>query len=313
MLLANASHLTEFAGGYTGTCGETALAVALGCALGQPATDAAMLAITSQMRAAGQAASNGASTIAALHDEAVRQGAVIAAYAPYAEPFDFGWQAYLATYAGQVPIVLEFANAQALTDVVTGARDEAGVHYHFICVVGVAASGEYLCADGDNWQVTTRYQTYTTATLAAAVPCAVLALAVPPAAKETNMALPTGWTDDGTTLTAPNGVVLTEGFRVCYLAHPEFAAVAGEPLGAPYHVTAAGMDAAHGPGDELLFQCGGLVWIPATNTMSILWVGAMVRALRQELALASAPTATTPDPATVRAQALVAALKTALQ
>ncbi len=128
------------------------------------------------------------------------------------------------------------------------------------------------------------------------------------------MNFPANWHDDGTTLTSPNGVGITEGFRAFLLGNAEFLAIAGNPLGPPQHVDAVGMDPAHGPGDELLFQCGALAWIPQDQAIVILWIGAMVAALREQLAAALARVAVleaappTPAPLTPAQDADLAAM-----
>jgi hypothetical protein len=174
VLLPNAVHFKEFYGGYTGTCGETALTAALICAERLPDNhDQAvqmMLAITAQMKALGWASANGASTLYDLAREASqKRGGSIALEWDYAEPFPHDWHAEFLSNAAKKPIVVELANAQALPG------DERGVHYHFVTVVGRCSAG-YVVMDGDNWQIEQDFVVYSYADFAAAVPCAVLVL-----------------------------------------------------------------------------------------------------------------------------------------
>lgn len=215
ILLPNAVHFKEFYGGYTGTCGETALTAALICAERIPddhnAAVALMLAITSEMRQVGWASANGASTLWSLAREAAsKRGAQIAVEWDYAEPFPHNWHQELLADAGHKPIVLQFANAQALPG------DERGVHYHFIAVLGRCPAG-YICMDGDNWQIEQNFVIYSATDLTNAVPCGLLTLEE----KGLPVGLPSGWTDDGTALHNPkNAFVVTLGFRDYILSHP---------------------------------------------------------------------------------------------
>ena len=187
-LLADTVHFKEFYGGYTGTCGETALTAALICAerLGQGAEthDAAvalMLSVTSEMRAAGWADANGASTLWSLAQEAAKKrGAQIALEWDYAEPFPHDWHSVLLANAGIKPIVLQVGMAMNLVGQDGTGHAEAGVHYHFICVVGKCADG-YIVMDGDNYLIEQELAIYSYATLQAADICGLLMLDVVPA------------------------------------------------------------------------------------------------------------------------------------
>ena len=172
VILPHAVHISEFFDGFTGTCTQTALAVCLGIANGVDASQESMLDITTVMIGKKLCAANGAATVAAVAQEARSRG-----YSIDTE-WDFGamgdWHEKLKTNAGIRPILLQVANGQALMDADTGARDEGGLHYHAIAVVGYQDGSGYICADGDNPQVTDRFQVYNYATLASAQPCGLL-------------------------------------------------------------------------------------------------------------------------------------------
>ena len=184
-LLADTVHFKEFYGGYNGTCGETALTAALICAerLGNGAEthDAAvalMLSVTAEMRAAGWADANGASTLWSLaQDAAKKRGAQIALEWDYAEPFPHDWHSILLANAGIKPIVLQVGAAHNLVGQDGTGNDEAGVDYHFICIVGKCADG-YIAMDGDNWQIENELAIYSYATLGTADICGLLMLDV---------------------------------------------------------------------------------------------------------------------------------------
>lgn len=165
---------TEFHG-YNGDCGECALSVALASALGSPTDTAGGIALMNQevkdLQALGLANSTGATTVAALQTEALRYKASINTYWGYAQPFPHDWHTFLLDHAGIIPIVLQIAAAHNLPG------DEAGVNYHFICVLGLDTGG-YWVADGDNWAASQKLVLYSYQDLANAVICGLLALNV---------------------------------------------------------------------------------------------------------------------------------------
>ena len=244
IILPHAGHITEFADGFNGTCTQTALEVCIAASTGRAPTTDDMVHITRDMIAKKLCSPNGAATIAAITQEARDLGSVIQ------EEWDFGgmkdWITLLRQNAGVQPILLQVANGQALVDVETGARDEAGLHYHAIAVVGKQDNG-YIVADSDNPQVTDRFQVYPLDTLKASQPCGLLMIGMK---VEPEPALPPGATDDGTTLTW-NGFTVTGPFRAWCIAHV-FA------LGAPVHPLESGAD-----GNEQIFQLGALRWTQA--------------------------------------------------
>jgi hypothetical protein len=176
-ILPHATHFSEFATDpvtgvhYNGTCTQTALAVCLGIADEAGADADRMMLLTRDMISKKLCAANGAATVAAVAQEARDHGFTIDT------EWDFGslgdWHTKLKTLAAHKPILLQIANGQALTDAETGAKDESGLHYHAIAIVGYQDNG-YVCADGDNPQVAERFQIYSYATLAAAQPCGLL-------------------------------------------------------------------------------------------------------------------------------------------
>ncbi len=163
---------------FHGSCGQTALAVCIGAARGEPhdfeGTGELMIALTHDMIARGIAAPNGAATLAAYAQQARDAGCIVAVERRYREPLD-GWRDLLLANAGLRPILLQVAHGEHLTDAETGARDEEGLRYHAIAVVGVQ-DDVFLAVDGDNPQATRRFQLYTQTTLEAARPCGLLIL-----------------------------------------------------------------------------------------------------------------------------------------
>jgi hypothetical protein len=166
---------------FHGTCGQAALAVCMAAARGHP-TDFAgvgelMIHLTRAMIAAGLAAPNGASRLTALAAQARAEGCAITLEWPYQEPLAAEWRAVLAQYAGVQPIVLQVARGEALCDAETGARDDPGLRYHAVAIVGCQDTG-YLAVDSAHPEVSRRFQVYPEATLADARPCGLLMLAL---------------------------------------------------------------------------------------------------------------------------------------
>lgn len=284
MPLTDAGHITEFYAGFHGTCGECALEVADAACNHRKADLNDMVAITHEMQAHGGAGANGASTLYSLAREAERRGLPILTEWDYAEPFPHDWHTLLLQNNGKNPIILQLANGQALTDVETGAADEVGLKYHFIVILGGQPDG-YVANDGDNPQVSARFQVYSYGVLANAVICGLLMLQ--PLASPTPVTLPTGWTDDPATqtLTSPKGVVVVRGFRDQLLfKDPTLFARLGLPLKPEY--SSASVEPGNpsiGPGVRQDFQMGSLGWTQSRGVY-VIWVGQDIQALEAQIA-----------------------------
>lgn len=278
-MLPNAVHFSEFQGGYHGTCGETALASAEVCATPPIETTAQaialMLSITATLRTEGQASVSGATTTAALREYAIAHGFTIApGHVDYQQPLDPAMlHPYLLAHAGLYPIILELANAQALPG------DGVGVHYHFLCVVGINPAG-YVCNDGDNTAAPTRLVTYSWAQLEAAIPCGLLGIEMQLAPAH----LPAGWKDAGGLLSAPGSAfTVGTGFREYILAHPwEPSEV---PLGPETDVAEVEVaNPTHGAGTVQYFPHSALIWSRSENVVLRSWVGREAMVLREQVA-----------------------------
>lgn len=94
--------------------------------------------------------------------------------------------------------------------------------------------------------------------------------------------IPAGWTDDGTTLRAPNGVAVVLGFRQFVLTnnwHPD-----NWPLVAEQTVQLLeASNPALGGGQQQLFRWAMLGWVQAQNKVIFEWVGAELLTTRQQL------------------------------
>ena len=124
--------------------------------------------------------------------------------------------------------------------------------------------------------------------------------------------IPTGWTDDGTTLTAPNGVKVVKGFRDYVLNnawHRDNYPLAAEFGAAPLEASNPGL----GTGTQQLFRWSMLGWT-ASGGVIFEWLGqelafcrqqvqqkaAQIAQLQAELAAAKQPTVQGVDPAKVK-------------
>ena len=171
-----------------GACTQTALEVCIAAVEGRAPAQASVLRYVQQMRVLKDAAGNplcgrnGAATL--LHTAwyaAHVLHATIATEWDYQEPLKGDWLDLLRANAGVRPILMQVARGAQLIDAETHVRPEAaarGLQYHAIAIIGKQSDG-YIVADGDNPQVTQRFQVYDRATLAAAVPCGLLMLAMP--------------------------------------------------------------------------------------------------------------------------------------
>ena len=137
-----------------------------------------MLSVTSAMRAAGLADANGASTLWSPRPRSGKKRGRRSppnGTTPNRSPMT-GTASFFAN-AGIKPIVLQVGKAINLVGQDGTGHAEAGVDYHFICVVGKCADG-YIVMDGDNNLVEQELAIYSYATLEAADICGLLMLDV---------------------------------------------------------------------------------------------------------------------------------------
>lgn len=204
--LKNAIHLTEF---YidpvtreqkNGTCTDTSATVCMIIVDGVPVTlDQAgrrMLNLADTMFKLGLGAENGAATIQGTASMMVAKGYKLDLVITFEQPItSHNWKQLLQDYAGEKPIVLQVANGKALKDMATGSKPECvTLRYHAIAVIGIDNTGAYLCVDGDNPEVSQKYQTYSEEDLELAQPCGMIIFAM----KVKAMQLPTYAHDTGT-------------------------------------------------------------------------------------------------------------------
>ena len=122
------------------------------------------------------------------------------------------------------------------------------------------------------------------------------------------MPVPQGWKDDGKTLTAKNGVEVTQGFRDHIINAPNWSGD-NTPFEAEYHADVAQLHAANfGGGQRQVFQHNVLWWTQQTGVVDEQFLGAEIHAAYQkiadqaaEIAKLQAQPAPAPVPADVKA------------
>jgi hypothetical protein len=285
---------TEFVGGLHGACGPNAASMAERWA---DQSALGTLDVYRRMRAAGRCDPGGESTLRALADDARAAGYQVDTLA-YREPMpEADWRAFFERHAGRRAIVFETAYGQALRDALSGRGENAtNLHYHFVMVAGwhpggitrvAQAAGRDLpagwwCCDGDSFAGGDVMQLYPDAVMAASRPCAAMAITARVSIEGSEiMTTPQGWHDDGTTLTAPNGVPVVRGFRDVVLAGPWLAE--DWPLAPEASLPSVEPgNPAIGPGSRQDFRLTSLGWTTQRGAYRI-WVGQDVRALTSQL------------------------------
>jgi hypothetical protein len=272
-----AAALSEFQG-FTGDCGQTAELAGLHVIdpVKWPLDAATLNAIVRRDIGQGWASSNGAEPLSAIAADLTLAGVAYTNHG-YGEPLGYSWRAIFDQWGGIRPLVCEVAVAGNLPG------DEPGVRYHFITCLGWdPAAGVGRFADGDNAAARGgSLTTYDAAQLEAAKICGVLEITTP-VKGWSEVGVRAGWTDDGTTLTAPNGVVVVKGFRDWVLAHawnPNNQPMAAEAYANPVQES----DPAQGAGSIQMFVLTGqLCWTPAEGVY-VAAPGAEMYALRTAL------------------------------
>ncbi len=318
---------SEFQGSLTGACGPNALAM---CASWSRQQYVPTLDVYRAMRAERPPLcdANGVSNIGGLRSAATLIGLPLADTRWYAEPWP-DWRDFFTRHlsAGRI-ILLEVANGQALVDSLSGKGENArNLRYHFIACAGRLGNGDWLCLDGDNFAAGNVHQVYPDSVLAAAQPCAALAIGSVVSmsyTKQTN-----GWyRDDGTGNSIGGGI---HDFAAAHNLPPCIAgertapngrdsyAVFGDPTRQRAEDTVVLWDAHNhgatsGWAGHLLME---LESIRASQAKALTDAAAQVASLTKQLAdakAAQAAPATTPEatPAPSKADELVAAIKAAI-
>lgn len=281
-----------------GTCGPCAAHAVLSNWLNKYVATAD---VYTTMRRRGLCDPSGASTISGLQSALQAYGAPIAAFRQWSDTNWSDWRASFDAHAGVDPFLFETQNGQALVDLISGCGENAtNLQRHFVAVLGKHDGGYsaragrdlpagYWCADGDNFagnndnahgfNAAHVLQFYSVDAVGASLPRALVA-----AKGNANMGIPTGWKDDGKTLTAPNGKTCTQGFRYAVIhAVPQWPSdnVPLEAVRYVDHVQAS--DPSKGFGAVQTFQRSRLYWLKANNTIGEVPAGAELLAVEARL------------------------------
>lgn len=306
-ILPNFESLTEF-GRYNGDCGEDATLFALHAMspAAWPLAVATLDALTATEIAEGYAAANGAQNIPSMDTYLTALGVphVTRGY----NQFSFAeLHTDLQQLAGVHPIIIEFSQAGDGLP-----QDERLVKFHYATIGGIddampipsqpGVTGGYLRADGDastnNGQAPSAPIPTSWQQLVSAVPIAYIIVTGVPSNPNAGAGpvVPAGWHDDGTTLTAPNGVPVTQGFRDHVLAgwasddYPLAAVEDRNPLETS--------NPALGAGTRQVFRRTVLEWTPARGVF-VAWGGQEL--LHVEAELSTAQSDVSADAATIQA------------
>lgn len=273
-LLALSEFARDSAGkSYGDCCGPDAETVAVANGRGQVPSADVMHAIRQRDIIRGWFTPGGGNTIQNIYDDLTQiERVTVRRFLPYAEPFDLVTaREVLNLYAGVCPIIIELGLATNLP------FNESGVHYHFVCLLAKIRADTFLMANGDDvdalaGNVHPPLREVTFDQLVAAHLCAVIVVNLPIGSGV--MGIPSGWTDDGTTLIAPNKVPVIGAIRDFVLAHnwdPSNEPVVPEH---PQHPMELG-NAAIGDGKQQEFNANVVEWSPTYNNGApfFMWCG----------------------------------------
>jgi hypothetical protein len=307
---------SEFQNGLTAACGPNALAAALRWSV-QSASAPTTYATFQKMRGLSLGGANGLSDLNELEQTARNFYGTNSGFTVVAPNSGEGVLAFMRRMAGVAAVVWETNYGQALRDYLTGyGEDATNLQRHILCSWGTNSGGTsarttkilpsgFWMSDGDNdsqnlqngvryhWPINQRLVYYPDTVVSAAQP--IGAFAVLPRVRvsaEGFMGIPTGWRDDGTTLTAPNGIGVVKGFRDWVLSHAWDAN--NTPLAVERAITSGSIEpgnASIGPGSRQDFRLGSLGWTTKTGVY-VIAVGQDLVALAQQNAALLAQVAT---------------------
>lgn len=298
-----------------GACGPTALASCASAALQKLVTTEQVYTL---MDGRNLCNAQGVSNDNELASASAGLGLSIDEHHSYSGDVWAGWQTFLGWHLGSRdhPTLLELAHGQNLHDEASGLGENAsGLTYHFIGLIKRHAGGYsayagktlpsgYWACDGDNYaggnnrtngfHAADALQFYSDATLTAAMPCAGIAFVRTGGGNVAGV--PNGWHDDGTTLTASNGVKVIGGIRLWVLAHTWDAN--DTPMADEFYPSEVELgNPSLGAGAVQFFKISGqLSWTQARNVFQT-WNGHEMAALHAALASAQAATKSAQDAA----------------
>lgn len=244
------------------TCVEVSEMICNHIVANRPVSAAEDISLAQDLIKRGQASASGATNYLAASQQMTRLGIANVAYGKdWFATHDFVPVVKDAIAYGS-PVLFGVYAAFKLYDDWTKAPQDAGVDGHGIALVGMDATGA-IVADPNTVQAKSGdFVHYSWATLRNAggtYPSMVI-----PNAMSFPTGVPCGWSDDGTTLKAPNGQTCTHGVRTEVLNagwNPD-----NVPLGAEYYTDPADpTDPKAGFGGRQYFRDELICWIKATN------------------------------------------------
>lgn len=292
---------SEFQGGLTGACGPNACSAAGRWAdqIASPTSSDNTVAMNYWLQHIVNSP-NGVSTL-----EELKSLMRLLHYTVLERDTSVPVATWVTRMAGTNAVICFYENAQVLHDVITGGgMDAHGLQGHFNCVFGKNTGGTsphfggrsvpagFIVSDGDSdvqnlvngvlhhRGINTQMVYYSTANVQQAQLTDAFAVTIRAGTKVT---IPAGWKDDGTTLTAPNGIVVVKGFRDWILNKPWDSA--DYPLDAEHVITSGSIEPGNpsiGPGSRQDFRMTSLGWTSAKGVYSI-WTGQDILALQAQV------------------------------
>lgn len=271
------SPISEFSTGLNGDCIETAMAVCLANVRNELLTPQTILYIYNSLKAKRMLDdNNGAMSINNCGAWFSQEGIEVIHQTNFHEPFNGDWLSLLSAHAGINPIVLNVANAQALTDIETGVSDEWGVQYHGLAVVGIDGD-VFICVDGDHPQASYRMQHYHKDNITETEPCGMTIIRGRYEEMKQAYTYDTG-TElryEGTNLTSINGFRLALLNQLNVFPLPYM----GKPVTPEIQTSDARMNGSNIKGVIQFYIYGILVWEKDTNNIYALQSGDVLLAL----------------------------------
>jgi len=280
--------VTQFDDGNTSKCGFYATATAIGGAVaGGQAWSASAIASSADQHYAQLGSPIDGMDQSSLHTD-------LSTYNVTGKDINPDWGTIKANLNAGYPVIICLPEVQVFDKAVGGSPypwDSAGLN-HVILLTGVASDGNVLVRDSANItppnNIRPGPRTYIIANMSP-----YWATAVSPAwlTQGGTMSIPAGWHDDGTTLTAPNGIPITQGFRTYVLGHNwdsgNYPVEKAQGL-SPLELSNTNL----GAGTRQTFRTNCLEW---TSKMGVFesWVGAELYTVRNLMLKAQNDLATT--------------------
>lgn len=266
--------------GGIATCVEVSEMIVNHIVANRPVSIAEDTALAQDLINRGQASANGATNYLAAAQQMARLGIPNTTYdAAWFGSHDFVPVVQAALRVG-IPVLFGLYAAHSLYDDWTKMPEDANVYGHGIALVGMDSTGAIVADPNTSQAMQGDFVHYTWANLRTAGgqwPSMV----IPNVTMPFPTGVPHGWSDDGTTLKAPNGQICTQGVR------NEVLTTGWDPVNVPlnakaYVPVADPTRPGDGEGSRQYFHDCLVCWIKTTNVTRIVGGGAAALALANQ-------------------------------